>query len=41
MQFENSAFGSVRVDGVTYEHDVNKSERGKAGNRSSTKMLVR
>ena len=41
MQFENSAFGSVRVDGVTDEHDVNKSKRGKAAKRSSAKMLVR
>jgi len=32
MRFEKSSFGSIRIDGVTYEHDV-VIERGKVRKR--------
>jgi hypothetical protein len=32
MRFEEFAFGSVRIDGVTYEHDV-VIDRGEVGKR--------
>jgi hypothetical protein len=32
MRFEKLSFGSIRIDGVTYEHDV-VIDRGKVGKR--------
>ena len=32
MRFEALAFGSIRIDGVTYEHDV-VIDRGQVGKR--------
>jgi hypothetical protein len=33
MQFESLSFGSIRIDGITYEHDV-VIDRGKVHKRS-------
>jgi hypothetical protein len=33
MQFESLSFGSIRIDGITYEHDV-VIDRGKVRKRS-------
>jgi len=39
MQFQNFSFGSIRIDGVTYDHDVviDRGEIRKRGKKASKK----